>query len=135
MIVVDTNILAYFWIPGEFSEIVEKVYHKSQKWVVPFLWRSEFRSVLAGYVRLKGMIVTEAIEIFEKAENQVRGNEFSVSHIRVLNLIGTSKLSAYDCEFVSLAEHLSIPFVTTDKRIVTQFPKIAFQPEQYLRKA
>jgi len=62
MIVVDSNILAYLWIPGEFSDLADEIYQKDSKWVAPFLWRSEFRNILAGYMRARGMDLVEAIE-------------------------------------------------------------------------
>jgi predicted nucleic acid-binding protein len=34
-------------------------------------------------------------------------------------------LSSYDCEFIALAQRLSIPLVTTDKKLLRAFPSIA----------
>jgi len=36
-----------------------------------------------------------------------------------------SGCSAYDCEFVALAEAAGVPLITGDRRIVERFPKIA----------
>ena len=51
MIVTDTNVIAYLYLEGERSVQVEKVLEKDPHWVAPLLWRSEFRNVLALYMR------------------------------------------------------------------------------------
>lgn len=51
MIVVDVNTIAYLWIPGEMTELAEKALSRDPHWVSSILWRSEFRNILAGYLR------------------------------------------------------------------------------------
>ena len=53
MIVVDTNVTAYLWLPGELTTAAERLLSEDADWAVPLLWRSEFRSVLAGAVKRK----------------------------------------------------------------------------------
>jgi predicted nucleic acid-binding protein len=51
--------------------------------------------------------------------------EFEVPSLQVLDLAAASTCSAYDCEFVALAQNLGVPLVTADRRILGQFPRIA----------
>ena len=51
MIVVDVNVLAYLLIPGKFTEAAEQLLAEDSAWVVPRLWRSELRNILATYLR------------------------------------------------------------------------------------
>lgn len=53
MIVVDTHVLAYFYLPGEHTAAAEALFQKEADWAAPILWRSEFRNILAGYLRRK----------------------------------------------------------------------------------
>jgi predicted nucleic acid-binding protein len=40
-------------------------------------------------------------------------------------LLSTSRCSAYDCEFVAVAEQLAMPLVTEDRAILAAFPVLA----------
>ena len=44
MIVVDTHILAYLYLPTEFSAQAEALLKRDADWAVPTLWRNEFRT-------------------------------------------------------------------------------------------
>jgi len=72
MIVVDTNIISYFYLTSEFSELAEQLYIKESTWSAPILWRSEFRNVLAFYIRKELITLSDAIEIFESAEGLLK---------------------------------------------------------------
>ena len=125
MIVVDTNILAYLYLPGEFTEAVEALMQREPEWAAPPLWRSEFRNILAGYVR-RGMLSFElACSLQAEAEALLEGFEFDVHSREVLELVRESDCSAYDCEFVSLAERLDVKLVTMDSKILKAFPERA----------
>lgn len=51
MIIADTNIISYLLLPTPFTESVEKLYNIDSEWAAPILWKSEFRNVLALYLR------------------------------------------------------------------------------------
>lgn len=124
MIVVDTNILAYLYLPTGFSEQAELLLLKQPKWIAPVLWRSEFRNVLALYLRKEILTLEQAYDIQTEAETLLAGNEYDVPSLDVFRLLETSECSAYDCEFVALAKRNNTVLVTEDKKILKQFPKI-----------
>jgi len=133
VIVVDTNVVAYLWLPGERTGEAEAVLRKDPEWAVPFLWRSELRSVLAGWLR-KGLLgLPAASRIAAGAEAQLRRREFAVASDAVLGLVAGSRCSAYDCEFVALAEELRVPLVTSDREVLRAFPRVAVSPGRFLR--
>jgi predicted nucleic acid-binding protein len=125
MIVVDTNVLAYLWLPGERTAQAERLFRSDPDWNAPLLWRSEFRNVLAGCLRRGDLGLETALQIVDEAEGQMRGREFSVPSAQVLARVEASDCSAYDCEFVVLAEELGVPLVTADAKLARSFPAVA----------
>jgi predicted nucleic acid-binding protein len=124
MIVVDTNVLAYLWLPGERTRAAERLLKKDPDWNAPLLWRSEFRSVLAGCLRRGDLSLETALQIADGAEGQMRGREFTVPSAQVLARVDESECSAYDCEFVVLADELGVSLITSDDKILKSFPAI-----------
>jgi len=125
MIVVDTNILAYLYLPTEHTQKVEALLAKDPEWIAPTLWRSEFRNVLALYLRKGLLTFYQALEIQNEAEALLQNNEFIVTSLDVLQLVQNSECSAYDCEFVALAQNMNVQLITMDKRILNNFPDTA----------
>ncbi len=125
MIVVDTNVIAYLWLPGERTGAAERLLEGDPDWNAPLLWRSEFRNVLAGCLRRGDVKLETALQIAGEAEQQMRGREFSVPSDQVLARAEGSGCSAYDCEFVVLAEALGVPLVTSDAKLLKSFPSVA----------
>jgi predicted nucleic acid-binding protein len=125
VIVVDTNVIAYFWLPGAHTAAAEELWHEDAGWNAPLLWRSEFRKVLTGYVRRRRLALEAAQRIIAQAESQMQGREYAVPSEEVLRRATESSCSAYDCEYVVLAEELGVPLVTSDAKLLSAFPSVA----------
>lgn len=125
MIVVDTNVLAYLYLPGEYTAQAEALLERDPQWAAPVLWRSEFRNILAGYIRRSTLTFEQARDIQAEAENLLSGAEHDVDSQRVLELVRDSDCSAYDCEFVALAMKLGAALVTMDAKLLRAFPERA----------
>lgn len=125
MIVVDSNVVAYLYLPGEHTEKAEALLQQDADWAAPLLWRSEFRNILAGYVRRKTLTFEVALELQREAESLLAGAEHEVDSRLVLELVRDSDCSAYDCEFVALAMTLGVPLVTMDAKLLKAFPGYA----------
>ena len=134
MIVVDNSVLVYFWLPSGFAGLAEEAKSRDGVWAAPILWRSEFRNVLAGYLRRKTLTEAEANAAYLNVQKDLGANEFSVPTERVLKLVLASDCTAYDCEYVALAQDLGVPLVTADKPLLKAFPKIAVSLEQFAKK-
>lgn len=122
MIVVDTNVLAYFWIPGDSTELARRLASVDPDWKAPPLWRSEFRNVLATLVRTGKITEGTAVETARGAERQMADGECAVDSEAVLRLAASSGATAYDCEFVALATELDVRLVTSDRKLARAFP-------------
>ena len=125
MIVVDANVIAYLLIPGQHTAAAEKLLLQDQDWAAPRLWRSEVRNVLANYVRAGQMEWTDAALLFDRASLILGSNEFEVETSDVLRLSKASGCSAYDCEYVALADFLDLRFITADAKLRRAFPQRA----------
>lgn len=123
MIVVDTNVLAYLYLPTEYTPNAEAFLKRDPEWAAPVLWRSEFRNLLAGYMRRKALTLDDAYRLQAEAESLLAGNEHEVDSRRVLELVRDSECTAYDCEFAALAIQLEVKLVTMDAKLLRAFPK------------
>ena len=132
MIVADTNLLIHLLVDGPNTETAMDVRQKDPDWRAPFLWRSEFRNAMAGYVRSGLMTVEQGIRITREAESLMFYKDHLVNSTAVLRLVADSTSSAYDCEFVALANHLNTPLITSDSRLLRDFPDRALAPDLFL---
>ena len=125
MIVVDTNVIAYLFIQGDYSKNAVFLLKYDPIWIVPFLWKSEFRNVITLYIRKGNLSLEDAQNIMNEAEEFLSGNEYDVNSFEVFELVSKSNCSAYDCEFVALAKRLDLVFYTSDKKILREFKETA----------
>ena len=125
MIVVDSNVVAYLYLPGEHTAKAEALLERDPDWAAPVLWRSEFRNILAGYLRRRTLTFDQACSLQREAEDLLTGAEFEVDSEAVLDLVRASDCSSYDCEFIALANALQVALVTMDAKLLRAFPKRA----------
>ena len=125
MIVVDTNVIAYLLIPGPWTEAAEDLLQAEPVWAAPPLWRSEFRNILAGYLRRGTLGFEQTLALQSTAESLLAGHETSVDSRAVLELVRGSNCSAYDCEFIALARQSGSVLYTLDAKLLATFPDTA----------
>ena len=123
MIVVDTNVIAYLYIEGDFTQQARTIYQQDSTWVAPYLWRSEFRDILTVYFRRNILTLEECQDLIDSATELLQNGEFEPDSSDVLKLADSCSLSAYDCEYIVLARQLSLKLVTNDKKIIKEFPE------------
>ena len=125
MIVVDANVLVYLILPGERSEAAQALLQRDPEWAAPLLWRSELRQVLSSYVRRGDLSLEAAADLWSRADAVVAGRQHLVPTRLILTLAAESGCSAYDCEYVALAQLLSVPLVTEDQELLAAFADTA----------
>lgn len=125
MIAVDANVIFYLQVRGQQTEQAERVYRKDPDWIAPRLWRSEFRNALALFLRRGVLTLDRAVDTMRRAEELMQGRDFDVASAAVLKLAADSGCSAYDCEYVSLAQDSGVPLVTSDEEVLSKFKSIA----------
>lgn len=134
MIVADVNTLAYFWINGELTADAQRVFELDPEWCAPLLWRSEFRNLLLGYVRKNLFSMEQALLAIHHAEKQMHAREIPVTSRQVVQCANESTCSGYDCEYVALAKALRVKLVTSDKKILREFPHTAISMKDFITK-
>ena len=133
MIVVDTNVISYLFINGDNSKYARKLLVQDSQWIAPVLWKSEFRNVLALYLRQGHFSLQKTLSLLHESEHLMRNAAYEINSTKVMQLVSESKCSAYDCEFVVLAQELSIPLITLDKKLIKEFPKTAHSLKAYVK--
>jgi predicted nucleic acid-binding protein len=125
MIVVDTNAIACLVINSEFSGMAVRVLKKDPNWACPVHWESELSSILSLYIRKGTLTLSQAQERMAFAIDLIGQRSMAISYKIVLGLAAQSACSSYDCEFVALAQALSVSLVTNDRQILDEFPGTA----------
>ena len=133
MIVADTNLIAYFFIKGDFTDQASATFHKDPEWIAPLLWRSEFRNLLALYIRKGFLNLAEAVDLIQEAELLMSGMEYLVPSVNLLKLAEESQSSAYDCEFLALAKQFDLKLVTSNALIIQKFPDTAVHMSEFIK--
>jgi predicted nucleic acid-binding protein len=123
MIVVDTNVIANTVLPGAHAELARRLARKDPAWIAPALWRVELRNVLATATRVRALPLDRALEAFEVAAQFVEDAAVVPSAAESLELCARGSISAYDAEFVFVAERLDLVLVTADRKLAKAFPK------------
>ena len=79
------------------------------------------------------MTYEHALDTMDEAEGfMLNKGDHWVSSTAVLRLVADSTCSTYDCEFVALANHLNAPLITSDSRLLRDFPDRALTPTRFL---
>lgn len=125
MIVTDSNILAYLYLPGPYTEAAVELFERDPEWTAPILWRSEFRNILVSELRAGRLRLGQAVAIQTDAEGLLQGAEYEIDSAAVLALANESGCTAYDCEFIALAQSLATKLVTMDGELLDRFPETA----------
>ena len=123
MIVVDSSVIAYCWINGDRTALAHRLRKIDPDWHAPVLWRSELRNILTGYRRDESLDESQVRQIMAAAEAALAGREHYVPSDRVFTVAEARRLSAYDAEFVVLAEVLGVPLVTEDQAVLAAFAR------------
>ena len=132
VIVADVNLIACLLLGGSHLSLAQRVLERDATWAAPLLWRSEFRNVLAAFIRQRGLSVSDAWRAHGLADQLLAAEEFIMPGERVLALVAVSACSAYDCEYIALAEELAVALVTADHQLLHAFPERAISPMNFV---
>lgn len=137
MIVVDAMIVAYAVVDvPDHTPAVNELLEIGHAWAAPPLWRSELRNVLLQYIRVseetrpgEAVSLKDARRKMGLAETLVGQRTYAVDSDAVFDAVAGTNLSAYDGEYVALAQEMGVPLVTVDSAVLEAVSNIAVRPE------
>ncbi|WP_309396422.1 type II toxin-antitoxin system VapC family toxin [Cerasicoccus maritimus] len=107
------------------SDLAHRAYSHDPAWASAPIWRSEFRNIVVRYVREGRLAANHAQEILHAAEDKMHPRQYNIDSQVVLELALQTGLSAYQCEYLALAQDLNVPLVTTQFELVKAAPQMA----------
>jgi len=132
MIVVDSQLIAALLLNNEKTDLAREVLRRDDEWIAPLLWRSEFRQLLAFYLRKKVLTLRQASLIMQEAESLMQGGQFEIPSLDILTVTEKYDCSAYAAEYIALAQEQGVPLVTMDKMYLRKFPAVAMNAESFI---
>lgn len=132
MIVVDANILAYYFIQGGKTALAARLHETDPSWALPALWRHEFLDILSTLGKASGAPRKLLTDIWAAASTRLKDCERPVDYSRALHLSVDLRISAYDAQYVALAESLGVPCVTEDSKLIKASGGRALSMAEYL---
>jgi predicted nucleic acid-binding protein len=124
MLVVDTNIIASFYIRGVSTERVHELHRSDSFWRTDPLALIEFSNILATYQRARYLTTREARTCLAEAERFLRPHYLQVTHETALNMAIRYGVTTYDARFLAAALHLNTRLVTEDKELRAAAPNL-----------
>lgn len=124
MLLVDTNVAAYFLIDGDHSAATQELHRRDPDWRSEAFLLVEFTNVLASSIARRRMTLPLARAFLAKVNSLFEGKLTRVAHASVLATAVQYRVSAYDARFLNLAEQLGRRLVTEDARLRAAAPKL-----------
>ncbi|GAB1489384.1 hypothetical protein MASR2M8_18370 [Opitutaceae bacterium] len=125
MIVADTNAIAYLCIQGDKTGAAQAAARSDPDWITAPLWRDEFLNVLVLSVTAQRLTENQALIVWSNAQTLMAGRESPVEASATLELAVRTKITAYDAQFVLLAQRQGARLLTDDKELLRKFPSTA----------
>jgi len=129
MIVVDANVIAYLLIRGERSVAMDRLQKLDPDWIAPRLWLDEFLNVLCTYERTGALTPQQSVELLDDAVALMDDASYDLPPERVLTVARQTNCSAYDSQYIALAQDLGLKLYTCDKRVISKCPGVALMPD------
>jgi predicted nucleic acid-binding protein len=131
VVVVDTNVVAYALIQGSKTAMARRIQEKDSMWRLPEVWRHEFLNVLSTHARHGGLSSREADAVWQDAVALLADCELPVDMRKALRLSTQFGVSAYDAQYIVLAQGLGVRCVTEDRRLARAFPDVAISMDAF----
>jgi predicted nucleic acid-binding protein len=123
MIVTDANVIIYWATDSPHASQVEQLRQYDPDWRTVPLWRYEFASAMVTMIRAKVMSESAALKALDLAAELMTPREHAVPQAEVLAAALRYDISAYDAQYIVLAELSNAKCVTADAPLARKTPK------------
>lgn len=124
MLVVDTNVLGYLFIEGDFYRSARSLFEHDSDWrSEPFIL-VELTNVFATEIRARRASLRDSMLTLGHAQVVIEPGLHAARHADVLSLAIEFKVSAYDARFLAVARALGVPLVTEDAKLRKAAPAL-----------
>jgi predicted nucleic acid-binding protein len=124
VVVVDTNVLGYLLLEGEYTPYARALLEQDGDWRSESFVMIEMTNVLATVMRVRGMSLKNAAGVLASAHTVIQPGLEVADHGQVLELAAYRKISAYDARFVVIARDLGTRLVTEDVKLRRAAPDL-----------
>ncbi|HSI34299.1 MAG TPA: type II toxin-antitoxin system VapC family toxin [Tepidisphaeraceae bacterium] len=131
MIVVDTNVVLAVVVRSDATQAALAARSRDPERIVPRLFVSEVLQSLLKYVVARSMDRDQALKAFKRATSLGKAGHAEAEPVDVLNTAIRLGLTAYDSEYVAMAELHGLRFVTLDGQVLKAAPGVAVTPTDF----
>jgi predicted nucleic acid-binding protein len=124
MLLVDTDIVAYLLIDGDYTDGAQQLRIRDSDWRSEAFLLVEFTNVLASSIARKRMTLSSAEDFLVKATALFDGKLARIPHASVLAIAARYRVSASDARFLALADQLGSRLVTEDAGLRAAAPRL-----------
>ena len=135
MLLVDTNIVAYLLIDGDFTEAAQRLRKSDPDWRSEAFLMIEFTNVLAASIAARRMTLPLAEDFLSKANALLESKLTRVADAAALAIAVRFRVSAYDARFLALADQLGHRLVTEDAKLRAAAPALTQSVSEALASA
>jgi predicted nucleic acid-binding protein len=122
--IIDTNVVAYLLIEGDYTAAARLLHRRDDDWRSEAFIMVEFTNVLTASIAARRMNLALAQRFLADARFLLQGKLALVPHDSVLSLAVQYRVTAYDARFLALAQQLNRPLVTEDVKLRAAAPKL-----------
>ncbi|MFQ5743995.1 MAG: type II toxin-antitoxin system VapC family toxin [Acidobacteriota bacterium] len=123
MIVVDVNIILHALTATPQNELARQLRRRDSDWLAPPLWRHEMLNVLATLTRQEVLARQSALTVWQNALDLMAAREQPPDMEHAFSLAIAHGISAYDAQYIALAESLDVLMVSEDRKLNRLLPQ------------
>jgi predicted nucleic acid-binding protein len=124
MLLVDTNVVVYLLIDGDYTEAAQELRTRDPDWRSEAFLLVEFTNVLVSSIARKRTTLSLAQDVLATAAALFDGKLGRIPAPSVLAIAARHRVSAYDARFLALADQLGCRLVTEDARLRSTAPAL-----------